>query len=368
MSFKYEVSIACLILLPVAPVWTQPISGGGMLDGIEVNENALSIVHDLELNYPKAQKAAADFAKRIATKGTPEYVEAFSTAFQTANDLKFREIVGADPLAPQVIVKPMLGSLAVPIEFGSEEYTANITSLISEGRVIGATRVATEYPDCVAIGSEYEWCCTGTLIAENVVLSAGHCDDRDPNCSRFVFVGENIASGGDTIPVAHVYRHSDYVGDPEYNNDLVVLVLERPVANVRPRRFAPPGAIDKAKLVRAVGYGHTNITGTFGYGRRLLVDLPVVANLCDDVESHRSLGCHAELEMIAGGKGNDTCKGDSGGPLLVEHRGEWLLAGATSRATRSAAVPCGDGGIYVRVDRYIDWINQVAGLQLEAVE
>ncbi len=35
------------------------------------------------------------------------------------------------------------------------------------------------------------------------------------------------------------------------------------------------------------------------------------------------------------------------------------VAGLTSRATRAATVNCGDGGIYVRPERYVDWINEV---------
>lgn len=36
------------------------------------------------------------------------------------------------------------------------------------------------------------------------------------------------------------------------------------------------------------------------------------------------------------------------------------LAGLTSRGTGSANRPCGDGGIYTRLDKHMDFVNDVA--------
>ena len=63
--------------------------------------------------------------------------------------------------------------------------------------------------------------------------------------------------------------------------------------------------------------------------------------------------------------GKDTCSGDSGGPFYVtDGKSGWLLAGATSRSTKSAMATCGDGGIYVRLDRYREWISDVAKVRI----
>jgi secreted trypsin-like serine protease len=73
-------------------------------------------------------------------------------------------------------------------------------------------------------------------------------------------------------------------------------------------------------------------------------------------------GCHLNKELIAGKPmlHFDTCKGDSGGPLYVQNaKGDWLLAGATSRGTDISSTMCGDGGTYVRVDAYAAWIKSV---------
>ncbi len=64
--------------------------------------------------------------------------------------------------------------------------------------------------------------------------------------------------------------------------------------------------------------------------------------------------------------GVDTCRGDSGGPLMEligDGVGErrvcrWRVVGVTSRPVASARVVCGHGGIYTRVDRVRPWIDE----------
>jgi secreted trypsin-like serine protease len=74
------------------------------------------------------------------------------------------------------------------------------------------------------------------------------------------------------------------------------------------------------------------------------------------------------LELVAGRPllARDSCTGDSGGPFYVQDGANWLLAAATSRATDSSMSNCGDGGVYVRVDRYRSWIDSIAGVTLPA--
>ncbi len=86
------------------------------------------------------------------------------------------------------------------------------------------------------------------------------------------------------------------------------------------------------------------------------MDVPLAGNA-------KKFGGDPRTEFVAGAPflDKDSCNGDSGGPAYVYQRGRWLLAGATSRATRSAVRPCGDGGIYTTVDAYRDWIGGFMG-------
>ncbi len=102
-----------------------------------------------------------------------------------------------------------------------------------------------------------------------------------------------------------------------------------------------------------------------------MVDVPIASPDCrGTVEGHDdslSYGCDRGLEIVAGRPllERDSCKGDSGGPFYVlDGMGQWQIAGATSRATDSAMHTCGDGGIYVRVDRYRAWIASIPGAEV----
>jgi len=217
----------------------------------------------------------------------------------------------------------------------------------------------------VAVGDDQGWGCTGTLIAPNAVLTAGHCVD----VATRVFFGNDVNKNGKIVPVARRERHPDY--QKGRNNDLMVLVLGADVPTVPPRVISPGSIIEAATDARVVGFGNTDMHGSFGYGIKRQTDVPIASPSCQGTMNGRDdqvvYGCDPNLELIAGKPllAKDTCNGDSGGPLYVSNtRGNWFLAGATSRATRSAINNCGDGGVYVRVDRYRDWIESIPGVRL----
>ena len=126
--------------------------------------------------------------------------------------------------------------------------------------------------------------------------------------------------------------------------------------------IAPSDATDQSTFVRAVGFGNSDVNSTTGFGIKRMVDIAIATVDCSGA-SGTQLGCDSALEFVAGAPflNKDTCNGDSGGPVYVQHQGEWYVAGATSRATEGSSHPCGDGGIYVRLDRYRDWIRSVPG-------
>lgn len=233
-------------------------------------------------------------------------------------------------------------------------------------RVIGGQPVAPgEYLDCVAVGNDKDWGCTGTLIAPEVVVTAGHCADY----ATRVFFGRDVSKNGKVVKVIKRFRHPSYnVGG---RNDLMVLLLQEAVKGVAPRALAGKAVIDKATDGRVVGFGHSNASGTTGYGIKRFVDVPMVSSACkglvDGQQDKFTYGCDAGQELVAGRalSERDSCSGDSGGPFYVlDGKGRWLLAGATSRATSSAMSTCGDGGVYVRIDRYKTWIASLPGVKL----
>ena len=89
---------------------------------------------------------------------------------------------------------------------------------------------------------------------------------------------------------------------------------------------------------------------------------------CESPADQARFGCRAGTEMVAGHRGllRDSCRGDSGGPLYIQNpAGDFYLLGATSRGSRDGSHVCGDGGIYVRVDHFLDWIHEKTGVAIE---
>src|SRR5213078_3032674 len=68
--------------------------------------------------------------------------------------------------------------------------------------------------------------------------------------------------------------------------------------------------------------------------------------------------------FMAGGHGADSCFGDSGGPVYVATPDGPALIGVVSRGLALPAAPCGNGGVYVRVDKVLSWIQSVTGRKL----
>ncbi len=229
-------------------------------------------------------------------------------------------------------------------------------------RIIGGGPVAVgEYRDCVAVGSESGFCCTGTLIGKNVVLTAAHC--AAGGCASRIYIGNNSNQPG-TGRIINVKKDNGkpiVIVHEDYNwftnrNDLAILILDDEVNDVPPRKIATTNEVNASFYLKLSGFGYTD-SALRDYGIKNKVDVIVASNACDTQSAQERYGCNDNLEIVAGGNGVDSCNGDSGGPAYILSDGEVKLAGVVSRATRNSSNPCGDGGVYVRVDRFAtEWI------------
>src|SRR6478736_577546 len=94
-----------------------------------------------------------------------------------------------------------------PSIFDDETFVANNRQFDpNDTRIIGGEPTS-DFPECVAVGNDNRFCCTGTLIAPQVVVTAGHCAAR--GCSTRIFIGDSMDKPGTIIRVQEAITHPD---------------------------------------------------------------------------------------------------------------------------------------------------------------
>ncbi|XP_052898282.1 CLIP domain-containing serine protease B15-like isoform X2 [Anopheles moucheti] len=89
------------------------------------------------------------------------------------------------------------------------------------------------------------------------------------------------------------------------------------------------------------------------------VDLPGLDNEhCNSVYAVANVTLTDKQLCIGGLNGSDSCRGDSGGPLMRQVIGDWFLVGVVSFGARI----CGAynlPGVYTNIVKYLDWMETV---------
>lgn len=223
--------------------------------------------------------------------------------------------------------------------------------------VIGGSMVPPgKWPDAVAVlgpnGS-----CTGTLIAPDIVLTAGHCAGIRPDHVVVDTTNYN-GSGGQRIAIESITAYPDY----QHSFDVAVVVLAHAVDSVAPRpigRNCTFAGFTEETQVHLVGFGLTQIDGGGSNTSLREATAPVLDADCSGGNGCRPAASPAG-EFVAGGGGADSCFGDSGGPVYLDTARGAIVIASVSRGLDDSPTPCGGGGIYVRTDKLIKWIEETA--------
>ncbi len=224
--------------------------------------------------------------------------------------------------------------------------------------VVGGERVPPgELPEVVAVLGEFG-ACTGTLIAPDVVLTAGHCIDIEPR-EVITHTDDYGERRGDRIRVKWAQAYPRW----EDRFDVGVLMLDH-VARPAPRAIASAchanSALAAGTPLRVVGFGLTTPDAHDTNTAKHQATIPVLDPFCETAP-----GCGAGAaprgEFAAGGRGTDSCFGDSGGPALLDTPDGPVVVGVVSRGLAVPGAPCSSGGIYVRADKVVAWVERVTG-------
>lgn len=336
----------------------------------------------LDSNRAKELRAAAEKFARIRAGSDEALYNRLLGQILTeygGADVAPRPCCGSDRVTaepPPARVKPWTGRFRGPALTAQQRYQLaqdralnptfqkNVARMLQDperaARIIGGVRAkAGEFPHCVAVGPDFSRfgnCCTGTLVAPRVVLTAAHCGECNP---QQVYFGLDANNPDLTRTyVAKFIAHPEFNRTGRFENDIAFMLLDRPVdpSHGVPCAIATAAEIDGSPGLRLAGFGQTsNQPGTAGV--LFTVDVPIMSYSCPTGQAAGGIACNAGTEIVAGIYGKDACHGDSGGPAyVVRSNGQLLLGGITSRGPD----PCGEYGIYTRAEAHLKWVLDTA--------
>ena len=234
--------------------------------------------------------------------------------------------------------------------------TLGLTAAPSSAIVGGHDAAAGAYPAVAEITFGDAFLCTGTLIAPDWVLTAGHCGNPTgevvalpvawPTPLINVRIGSNKPGQGEPATVAQAIVEPKYLNTKGF--DLTLLKLSKPasqapvpVAGASERPRWNPGVSETI-----VGFGTTSSGGSTPDTLQE-AQVPVTTDAyCSAAYS----SFEAVTQVCAGFPqgGVDTCQGDSGGPMFGRTGGGALRLVAATSYGEGCAQP-GKPGVYARV-------------------
>ena len=222
------------------------------------------------------------------------------------------------------------------------------------------------------------WRCSGSLLNQNTVLTAGHCTDTKSGAvSAIVWASQEggklynpatgaedpltgypnrcINSAQDPCATSHTLIEYGYVGNVFLhgnNKDVGMLILDSPIVLDKYASIAAPGSVDQLPVGTQITYSGYGVSGekpaVISFRERLMATGFIVST-----HNSNSAGFNIQLSTNPGNGRGGACFGDSGGPILYDSTD--VILGVNSFVINGQ---CAGVGFAYRVDQQdvVNWI------------
>eukprot|EP01023_Acetabularia_acetabulum_P029413 TRINITY_DN2774_c0_g2_i2.p1 TRINITY_DN2774_c0_g2~~TRINITY_DN2774_c0_g2_i2.p1 ORF type:complete len:413 (-),score=53.53 TRINITY_DN2774_c0_g2_i2:360-1598(-) len=268
--------------------------------------------------------------------------------------------------------------------------------------VYGVDAPPCRYPYMISLqqlsenSGNFQHFCGGVLLDKNLILTAAHClwNAKEDNRASDSYVGNlkpgikvvyggycRHGQGAGRVDATQYFIHNDYQAStgPLTGNDLAIIKVGQEMSGYGATptirrdhwKYAQNIADIEYTQYTVLGWGFMNFDEAASpskfreavlplqMGRLRLIDIDTCNSIIQEV--YPQVVVDKERMLCAQNDEQDTCKGDSGGPLIYEddllspfHD---LLVGLTSWGVERYCEGLGFPGVYTNISYYNDWIE-----------
>ncbi|KAI9297667.1 trypsin-like serine protease, partial [Neoconidiobolus thromboides FSU 785] len=235
---------------------------------------------------------------------------------------------------------------------------------VRKPNVVGGEEVkpAFKYPWIVSLQWKGSHVCGGTMIKNNLVLTAAHCSTGNQNDFSVAIHRHNLSKTmkeekSQSFKILKRYVHENYNTITNFNDAAIWKLSGKYEGDFEPILFDNGEGSIAGDSVFGIGWGRLKVDGPLS-NVLMEVEMPVTEpKKCIDIMKEQGYTISSDIQVCAGlpEGGKDTCQGDSGGPLISKKGGKMILVGITSFGI-SCALP-NLPGIYTKVKGIVPWIE-----------